>query len=182
GEVEADVGAIAMPDDRRPLDLERIEKLEQVVGHVVGRVATRSHVAVSVSTEVVRERAEAVRDHRDDLQVPDGEVSGEAMNHYEVGTLADLLVVEPCAVAERHLRHLSSFVRLTRRIPEPGADSGSLPARRCRTRLPYPVAQSTLRRPRRNAAAAGRARRGRTPRLELGRTCRAAPARRGCTA
>ena len=94
GEVERDVRAVAVADERRPLELEPVEQPEQVVRHVVGAVAGRRRAAVAVPAQVVGQDAEAVGQRGHELQVPDGEVAGDAVNHHHVRAVADLLVVE----------------------------------------------------------------------------------------
>ena len=79
-----------------------------------GRVASRRHVAVAVAAQVVGQDPEAVRRGIGTmLQVPDGEVAGDPVDHHDVGTLADPLVVELriplLEVGFGHRRSLSSF-------------------------------------------------------------------------
>ena len=105
GEVERDVRAVAVADQRRPLELESVEQPEQVVRHVVGGVARRRRAAVAVPAQVVGEDPEAVGQRRHELQVPDGQVAGDAVHHHHVRAVADLLVVKGEAAVEDELRH-----------------------------------------------------------------------------
>src|SRR4051812_4541075 len=75
------------------------------MGHLVKRVAARRHVAVAVATQIVGKDSEVIPEERDDLEVPDGEIAGQAVDHHEVRALADLLIVQFDAAAECRLRH-----------------------------------------------------------------------------
>jgi hypothetical protein len=93
------------------VDLQGVEHLQQIAGHVVGRVAGRRHVAVPVAPQVVGQDLEAVHQHRCDLQVPDREVAGQPVDHHQVRALADALVMQAVATAQLDLWHLDPITR-----------------------------------------------------------------------
>src|SRR5215203_620071 len=107
GEVKGDVCAVAVTDHHRPFDFERLEQLEEIRRHVVRAVARGRRSAVAVPAQVVREDPEALGERGHYAQMPHGEVAGDAVDHDQIRSLANLLVVDPDAAAQSYLRHAS---------------------------------------------------------------------------
>ena len=93
-----------MAHQDRALNPHFVEEAAQILGHIGGGVAGRSYVAVAVAAEVVGgDPILAAQDGRH-VEVPDGQIAEEAMEHNYIRAHADRDVMQVHSVSF-YLRH-----------------------------------------------------------------------------
>jgi hypothetical protein len=86
------------------LDAHFIQEAAQVLGHIGGGVASGGDVAVAVAAEVVGGDAVLAAQDGRHVEVPDGQIAEEAVQHDNIGARADsdVMQIHPVSFYLRH--------------------------------------------------------------------------------
>ena len=106
-EVHGDVGAEAVAHQDGSLDAHFIQEAAQILGHIGRGVAGGRYVAIAVAAEVIGSDAVLAAQDGRHVEVPDGQIAEEAMQHHHVGAHADSDVMQINPVCF-YLRHRSN--------------------------------------------------------------------------
>ena len=115
-EVHGDVGAETMAHQDGPLDPHFIQEAAQILGHIGRSVACGGYVAVAVAAQVVGSDPVLAAQNRRHVEVPDGQISEEAVQHDDIGAHAYRNVVQIDAV-RLNLWHSEAFPPFERHRP-----------------------------------------------------------------
>ena len=88
-EVHGDIGAEAVPHQDGPLDAHFIQEAAQIFGHVGRGVAGGRDVAIAVAAQIVGGDAVFAAQDGRHVEMPDGQIAKEAVQHHDVGPHAD---------------------------------------------------------------------------------------------
>ena len=106
-EVHGDIGAEAVAHQDGSLDAHFIQEAAQILGHIGRGVARARDVAIAVAAEVIGGDAVLAAQDGRHVEVPDGQIAEEAVQHDDIGAHADSDVMQINPVCF-YLRHRSN--------------------------------------------------------------------------